>query len=158
VRSHKGLHVQGGADRTGGLILNNVVFHAIHITLTLKLGDHEGLSVHGWLLKRTLLVCGPDPDSDPCIPESCSCLLLSPVWDFLVLPGSYWWDASAPAPDSGKVSIGCVYFALFLLILLVLLMFLVKFLYSVLSLCPFSSFSLPLVGGWGLIASICHAV
>ena len=70
----------------------------------------------------------PDPDSDPCIPESSSCPLLSPVQDLLVLPGSCWRDARAPAPNSRKLSIGLVYFALFLLlfVLLVLLVLLVK--------------------------------
>ena len=32
--------------------------------------------------------CDPDPDSDSCVPESSFLLLLRPVWDFLVLPGS----------------------------------------------------------------------
>jgi len=53
--------LQGGADRTGDLILTNAVFHAMHIILSLKLGDHEGLAlfVHGHLLKRTLLTVLP---------------------------------------------------------------------------------------------------
>jgi len=95
--------LQGGVDKTGDPILTNEVFHAIHIILSLKLGDHEGLTffVHGRLLKRTLLVAfDPDPDSNPCIPESSSCLLLRPVWDFLELPGSCWWGTSSPAPGN----------------------------------------------------------
>jgi len=47
------LYLLGGVDRTGDLILTNKVFHAMHIILGLKLGDHEGL---GLLLKRTLPV------------------------------------------------------------------------------------------------------
>jgi len=51
----------GRADRTGDPILTNAVFHAMHVILRLKLGDHEGLAlfVHGWLLKRTLLLVPP---------------------------------------------------------------------------------------------------
>ena len=61
MRSCKGPRLQGGADRTGDPILTSEVFHAMHITLSLKLRDHEslGLSVHGRLLKRTLLVVLP---------------------------------------------------------------------------------------------------
>jgi len=53
--------LHGGEDRTGDLILTNEVFHAMHITLSLKLGDHKGLAlfVHGQLLKRTLLIVLP---------------------------------------------------------------------------------------------------
>jgi len=51
----------GGADRTGDPILTNVVFHAMHIILSLELGDHEDLTffVYGQLLKRTLFVVLP---------------------------------------------------------------------------------------------------
>jgi len=58
VRSHKASYLQGGVGRTGDLILTNKVFHALHVILSLKLGDYEGLTlfVHGWLLKMTLLV------------------------------------------------------------------------------------------------------
>jgi len=54
-------HLQGGVDRTGDPILTNEVFHAMHVILSLKLGDHKGLTlfVHGCLLKRTLLVVLP---------------------------------------------------------------------------------------------------
>jgi len=61
VRSRKGSYLRGGADRTGDPILTNEVFHAMHIILSVKLGDHEGLAlfIHGQLLKRTLLVVLP---------------------------------------------------------------------------------------------------
>jgi len=61
VRNHKGSHLWGGADRTGDPILTNTTFHAMHIRLSLKLGDHEGLAlfVNGCLLKRTLLLVLP---------------------------------------------------------------------------------------------------
>jgi len=41
--------------------MTNKVFHAMHVILRLKLGDHEGLAlfVHSRLLKRTLLVVLP---------------------------------------------------------------------------------------------------
>jgi len=61
VRSWKGLHLQGGADRTSDPVLTSAVFHAMHVILSLKLGDHEGLAlfVLGHLLQRTLLVVLP---------------------------------------------------------------------------------------------------
>jgi len=54
----KGSHLQGKVNRSGDLILTNKVFHAMHLILSLKLGDHKGLPlfVHGRLLKRTLLL------------------------------------------------------------------------------------------------------
>ena len=36
--------------------------------------------------------CDPDLDPSPWVPESSSRLLVSPVRDFLVLPGSCWRD------------------------------------------------------------------
>jgi len=61
VRRRKGLHLKGGADRTGDPIWTNAVFHAMHVILSLKLGDHKGLTlfIHGRLPKRTLLVVLP---------------------------------------------------------------------------------------------------
>jgi len=58
VRGCKESYFRGEADRTGDPILTNVVFHVMHVILSLKLGDHEGLTlfVHGRILKRTLLV------------------------------------------------------------------------------------------------------
>jgi len=54
----KGSHLQGWVDKTGHPLLTNAVFHAMHVILSLKLGDHEGLPVfvHGRLLQRTLLI------------------------------------------------------------------------------------------------------
>jgi len=48
-------------DRTGDPILTNKVCHAIHVILIVKLGEHEGpaLFIHGWLLKRTMLLILP---------------------------------------------------------------------------------------------------
>jgi len=108
----------------------------MHVIFSLKLGDHEGvvLFVHGWLLKRTLLIVLPAIQIQ--IPTraflSSSCLLPRPVWDFLVLTDSCWWDTSTLAPNSGKLSIGFVYFILFflLLILFVFLVFIVKHIFS----------------------------
>jgi len=69
------------------------------------------------------------------------------------LPGAAWQLLAGhqrPAPNSGKLSIGFVYFTL-LLLLLILLVFISKSFYiQFVSLSPFSSFSLPLVGGWGI--------
>jgi len=88
MRSLKGSHLQGGVDRTGDPILTSAVVHAMHIMLSVKRGDHEGLTLHPWLASEEDLAphpaCDPDPDTDPCIPKSSSCLLGSPVWDCLV--------------------------------------------------------------------------
>ena len=61
MRSWKGLYFRGVADKTGDLILTKEVFHAMHVILSLMLGDHEGLALffHSRLLKRTLLVVPP---------------------------------------------------------------------------------------------------
>jgi len=61
VSSRKGLHLQGGADRTGDPILTNAVFHVTHTILSLKLGNHKGLAlfIHGKLLKWTWLAALP---------------------------------------------------------------------------------------------------
>jgi len=121
VRSQKGLYLRGGADRTGDPILTEAVFHAVHVILSLKLWDHEGLALlHPWSASEEdpacCSTCDPDPDSDPCIPKSSSHLLPRPVRESLVLPGSCWQDAGDPAPNSGKLSIRFVYFVLFLLL------------------------------------------
>jgi len=52
---------EGWAEPCGDPVLINEVFHAMHVILSLKLGDHEGLAlfVHGWLPKRTLLLVLP---------------------------------------------------------------------------------------------------
>jgi len=53
---------------------------------------------------------------------------------------------------------GLVYFALFLLSLILLVLLVKLFNIEFVSLSPFSSSSLPQVGGQGLIDSICHSV
>jgi len=105
----------------------------MHVILSLKLGDHEGLVLLcPWSPSEEepahCPACDPDPDSYPCVPESNSCLLPRPVQDFLVLSGSCWQDTSALARNSRKLSIGFVYFilCLLLLILLAVLVLLVK--------------------------------
>jgi len=79
VRSCKGSYSRGGADRTNDPILTNTVFYAMHVILSLKLGDHEGLILlRPWLPSEEDLArcpaCDPDADSYPCIPEFSSCL------------------------------------------------------------------------------------
>jgi len=125
MRSHEGLYLQGRADRTGHPILTGAVFGAIHVILSLKLGDHEGLAlfVHDRLLKRTLLLVLPS-----FLIQIPTCAFLSPVHIYWrvqsgtswCLPGSCWRDASThgtqlretqpAAPNSGKLSTGFVYF------------------------------------------------
>jgi len=136
VRSHKGSHLQGGADRTSDPVVTNSVFLDIQVSLPyaqFKAGGSWGsCSLLSWPASEEdpahCSACDPDPGSDLCIPESSSCLLLRPAQDILVLPASCWKDASTLAPNSKKLSIGFAYFALFLLllILLALLLLLVK--------------------------------
>ena len=155
---------RGGQDRWPDTDRQVIPCHASD-TQFKAWGSWGSRSLRPWLASEEdpahCPTCDPDPDSDPCIPEPSSCLLPSPVQDCLVLPGSCWWDASTPAPNSRKLSISFVYFSLFflLLILLVLLVLLEKLFYiQFVSLSLFSFFSLPLVGGWGLIENVCHSV
>ena len=109
----------GGGDRTGDPTLTNAVFHAMLVIPRLKLGDHEGLAffTRGWPLKWTLLVVLP------------VILIRIPIHSFLTPVPVYCWgqprsswccSAAAPAPSSGKLSIGFVYFPLFLSLLVLL--------------------------------------
>jgi len=98
--------VKGGADRTGDPVWTNEVFHAVHVILSLKLGDHEGLAlfVHGRLLKRTLLLVLP-----AILIQIPTCAFLSPVpvyWG--VQSGTSWCCLAAAAPFSGILGISLV--------------------------------------------------
>jgi len=127
VRSREGSHARGGADRTGDLVLANVIFHAVPVTLGLELGITRGslsLSMAGsWRGPCPCPACDADPDCDPCVPESSAHPLPGPARDCLALPGSCW-RPQRPAPSSRKPMAGFVCFAFFLL-LLILLAFLV---------------------------------
>jgi len=133
VRRWKGWYLQGGADGTGVLILTSEVFHAMHVILSLKLGDHDGLDlfVHGRLLRSTLLVVLPTaliqiPTHTSLSPVPVCCWGQSRTsWCCLAAAGGM----PAPQhPTPGKSVLVFIHFALFLLllILLVLLMLLVK--------------------------------
>ena len=79
------------------------------------------------------------------------------------LPGAAWKllvGRQRPAPNSGKLRISLGYLALFLLLVILLVLFNVisKIFYIEFISLPFSPFSLPLVGGQGLIESIHHSV
>ena len=161
MRSHKGLHLQGGVDRTGDPILTNEVFHgsACHTRFTAEGHKDLALFVHDQLLKRTLLLVLPE------------ILIQIPVRAFLspvpvycwsqsgtswYLPGICRQGASTPAPSSRKVYwvLYILFFSLIINIVSVLSVFNVKFV----SLSPFSSFFLPLVGGHILIERVSHSV
>ena len=96
----------------------------MHVTLRLKLEDHEGLALFilGRLLKSTLL-----PVLPVILIQILICASLSPApaccrgqsgtaWCCPELPVG----RQCPAPNSGKLSVGLVYFALFLLLLIFL--------------------------------------
>ena len=165
MRRQKGLQLRRGADRTGEPILTNKVFHDMHVILSLKLGDGEGLAlfVLGHLLKRTLLVVlpmiDPDPDSDLCIPGSSSCLLPRPVWG---LPGASWQllvGLQGPGTQLREIQYRyCIFCIVFVIIINIISVICKTFYIQFVSLSPFSFFSLPLVGEWGLTKSICHSV
>jgi len=100
--------LQGGADKTGDpiLILTSEVFHAMHIILSLKLGDHKGLALfnHDQLLKRTLLLVLAVIKI-----QILTCAFLSPVPAHCqVQSGTAWCclaaadDASAQHPTPGN--------------------------------------------------------
>ena len=105
VRFHKWGVVKGGTCREGrtrlvtqGIDQRDIPRHARHTQF--KAGVSQGS--HSLCARPAseedlarCPACDHDPDSNLCIPESSCCLLMSPVQDFLVLPGSCWWDANA---------------------------------------------------------------
>jgi len=164
VWSLKGSYLGGGEKRTGDPILPNTVFHALHVTLSLKLEDHEGLAlfIHGRFLKRTLLVVLPAIPIQ--IPIRAS---LSPVPAHCRVQSGTSWCCLAAA--GGTTAPGtqlqesqyrfCLVYIIYLINIISIISVTSKTFYiKFLSLSPFSSFSLSLVGGWGLIESICHSV
>jgi len=156
--------LRGGLDRTGDPTLTSQVFHAMHVTLSLKLGDHEGLAlfIHGHLLKRTLLVVLPAILKQ--IPIHAS---LSPVPICWGQSGTAWCCPAAaggtPAPSTQlwetqcRFCIFCI-ISLIINIISIISAMSITFYIQFVSRSPFSSFSLPLVGGWGLTESVCHSV
>jgi len=159
VKSRKGSYLRGGADRTGDPILTNMVFHAMHVILSLKLGDHECLApfVHGRLLKRTLLVFLP-----AILIQIPTLAFLSPVPVYCrVQSGTAWCCLAAaggmPIPST-QLQETQYRFCIFCIISLLINIISKTFYIQSVSCCPFSSISLPLVRGWGLIESICHSV
>jgi len=165
VRSLKGSYLRGGVDRTGDPILTNVLFHAMHTILSLKLGDHEGfaLFIHGRLLKRTLLVVLPAiliqiPIHAFLSPFPVCCWGQSGTsWCHLAAaggcqrPGTQLWETRY------QVCIICIISLIINIISIISVISKTSYIQFV-SLSPFSSFSLPLVGGWGLTESVCHSV
>jgi len=162
VRSRKGSYLWGRVDRTGDLILVKEVFHAMHVILGLKLGDYEGLTlfVHGRLLKRILLVVLPViliqiPIRASLSPFPAHCKVQSGTsWCCLAAAGG----TSVPGTQLRETQYQfCIFYVVSLIIRTISVIsktFYIKFA----SLSPFSSFSLPLVGGWGLTENICHSV
>jgi len=165
VWSQKGLYSRGGAGWTGDLVLTNEVFHAMHVILRLTLGDHEGLAlfIHGCLLKRTLLVVLPVILIQ--IPIRAS---LSPVPAHC--RGQFRAAWCCPAAAGGMPAPGsqlretqyrfCIFYINSLIINIISISSVISKTSDIqfVSLSPFSSFSLPLVGRQGLIESVCHSV
>jgi len=165
VRSQKGSHLRGGVDRTGDPILTSEVFHAMHVIPSLKLTDHGGLAlfVHGRLLKRTLplvlaaiLIQIPIRASLSPVPACCQGQS-GTAWCCLAAAGG------TPAPGTQLRETQyqfCVFCFISLIVNIISLIngiskiFYIQFV----SLSPFFSFSLPLLGGWGLTDSICHCL
>jgi len=115
--------LQGGTDRTADPILTNTVFRAVHVTLSLKLGDHEGLAVfvHGRLLQRTLLAVLP-----AILIQIPIRALPSPVPAYQRIRSGISRCLPAAA-SAGKLRVGVVCFALFLLLLIVVVLLLKLF-------------------------------
>ena len=84
----------------------------MHVILSLKLGDHEGLAlfVHGQLPKRTLFLVLP-----AILIQIPICAFLSPVPCYRRLQSRTSWclPGIPMACNPRKLSIGYVYFALF---------------------------------------------
>jgi len=134
----------------------------MHVTLSLKLRDHEGLAlfVYGRPLKRTLLVVLPAiliqiPIRASLSPVPACCPGQSgTAWCCLAAAGG------TPAPGTQLRETQCQFcvFCFISLIINIISGISKSFYNQFVSLSPFSSFSLPLVGGWGLTESICHSV
>jgi len=157
VRSRKGWHLRGGADSTGDPILTSEVFHATHVIPSSKLGDHEGLAlfIHSCLLKRTLLAVLP-----AILIQIPTRALLSPVPAYC--RGQSGTPQCCPAAAGGTPAPGTQLwevqygFCIFYIISLNIISIISKTFY--INFVSLSPFSLLLVGGWGLIESICHSV
>jgi len=162
VRSWKGSYLRGWVDKTGDTILTNEVFHAMHVTLSLKLGDHKCLPffIHGQLLKTTLLLA--------LLATLIKILIrafLSAVPAYCRVPSGTSWCCPAaagrmPVPGTQLQETQywfCIFYIISLIINIISIISKVFYIQFV-SLSPFSSFSLPLVGGWGLTESLCHSV
>jgi len=152
-------------EQEGDPILTSEVFHAMHVIVILKLGDHGDLAlfVHGCLLERTLLVVLP-----AVLIQIPICASLSPVLVCCQSQSGISWCCPAAAGRTPASSAQlreiqypfCAFCIISLIINIISIISVISKTFSIqfLSLSPFSSFSLPLVGGWGLIESICHSV
>jgi len=145
---------------TGDPILTNEVFHAMHIILRLKLGNHEGLTLFdlGRLLKRILLAVLPAT-----LIQIPICASLSPVpvccrgqsgtaWCCLAAAGG----TTVPSTQLRKTQYWfCIFYIISLIINIISIISVISkvFYIQFVTLSPFSSFSLPLVGGWVLTES-----
>ena len=132
----------------------------MHIILGLKLGDHEGLTlfIHGHLPKRILLVVLP-----AILIQIPICVFLSPVPVCCrVKSGTSWCCLAAagrmPVPGT-QLQETQYWFGIFCIISLItniinlisIISIISKTFYiQFVSLSPFSSFSLPLVGRWSV--------
>ena len=155
--------MRGGADRTGDPILTNEVFHAMHIILSVKLGDHEGLALflHGRLLKRTLLVVLPAiliqiPIRASLSPVPVCCRGQSgTAWCCLAAAGG----TPGPGTQLRKTPYRfCIFYIISLIINITGIISVISKTFYIKFGSLSSSFSLPQVGGWGLIESVCHSV
>ena len=157
--------MQRGADRKGDPIRTNAIFHAMHVILSLKLEEHEGLAlfIHVRLLKRTLLLVLPAILIQ--IPIRAS---LSPVPVYC--RGQSRTSRCCPAAAGGTPAPGtqlwetqyrfCIFYIISLIINInsIISVLSKTFFIQFVSVSPFSSFSLPLLGGRGLTDSVCHSV
>jgi len=149
-------------DRAGDPILTDWVFHAMHVIFSLKLGNHEGLAlcIRDGLLKRTLLLVLP-----------AAILIKIPIRAFpSPVPiycrgqsGASWCclAAAGRTPALGTQLRETRYrFCIFCIISLINIISVTSttFYIQFVSLSPFYSCSLPLVGGWGFTESVCHSV
>jgi len=154
---------RGGQDRGPNIDPHSIPCHACDARF--KAGwSWRSRFLHPWPPSEEDLArcsaCNPDPDSCPCIPESSSCLLLRTVWDLLVLPSGCWQEPARSTQLQETHYQFCIFYIISLIINIISIISIISKTSYILfvSLSPFSSFSLSLVGGWGLIESICHSV
>jgi len=154
----------GGQDTWPDIDQLVILRHAHH-THFKSGGSWGSLSLHPWLPSEEdpayCPACDPNVDSGPCIPESSSCLLPAEAsLGHLGAAQKLLAGRQRPGTQLRETQYWlCIFcfISLFINIIVIISVIIKTFYIQFVSLSPFSSFSLSLVGGWGLIESACHS-